>query len=292
MADIVFVGVTTGSSLAGRAMAAWQPLLGPGWGLRGVDIGLGAADGTYLRLLGDLLRDDSVAGAVITTHKARVFRAGQALFARLDPLALACEEVNAIRRYGGGLLGWARDPVSVGRVADRIWPRSEGQVICLSAGGTAVALARRLGTTRPGVRFACADRDPAAVGHLARLAPGPVDGYTGAGPWDDLISAAPPGSLIVNATGMGKDRPGSPVTSQARFPPHSVIWDLNYRGDLQFLRQARRQAPGSQLQVNDGWQLFCHGWAAALTPILGLPEDDTLGDQFARAAQSLRPAAG
>jgi shikimate 5-dehydrogenase len=292
MADVVFVGVTTGSSLVHRAMPAWRPLLGSSCGLRGIDIGLGAADDAYVRLLGGLLGDDGVAGAVITTHKARVFRAGRALFTRLDPLALACEEVNAVRRTAAGLHGWARDPVSAGRVADRIWPDAEGQVICLGAGGTAVALARHLLITRPRVRFACADPDGAAVGQLARLAPRPVAGHVGAGHWDDLVSAAPPGSLIVNATGMGKDRPGSPITGQARFPAGAVVWDLNYRGELQFLSQARRQERSGRLQVHDGWQLFCHGWAAALTPILGLPDDDALGDQFAEAARSLRPGTG
>ena len=91
---------------------------------------------------------------------------------------------------------------------------------------------------------------------------------------------------------MGKDRPGSPIRSQARFSAGAVVWDLNYRGELQFLSQARLQARSGQLQVHDGWQLFCHGWAAALAPILGLPDDDALGDQFAEAARSLRPGSG
>jgi shikimate 5-dehydrogenase len=103
--------------------------------VRGVDIALDADDETYVRFLRDLLTDDSAAGAVITTHKVGLFRAGRILFAGLDPLALACEEVNAIRRTPDGLRGWARDPVSVGRVADQIWPESEGEVVCLGAGG-------------------------------------------------------------------------------------------------------------------------------------------------------------
>ncbi len=295
MAGILFVGVTTGSSLVHRALSAWQPLLGQACSLRGADIPLGADGETYLSLLDDLRRANGVAGAVVTTHKVRLLRAGRARFAWLDPLALACQEVNAIRRAGGGLRGWARDPVSVGRVADRIWPATGlpgagRDVICLGAGGTAVALAYHLCTSRARVRFTCADPSRAAIGQLARLARRPVDGHVGDGPWDDLVSAAPPGSLIVNATGMGKDRPGSPVTSRVRFPSQSVIWELNYRGDLRFLDHARRQAAGSGLQVHDGWQLFCHGWAAALTAVLGLPDDDSLGDRFAGAAQSLRPA--
>ena len=96
MADVVFVGVTTGSSLAHRAMPASQPLLGSACGLRGVDIGLDADDETYVRLLDELRGDDSAAGAVITTHKVRMFRAGRGHFSYLDPLALACEEVNAV----------------------------------------------------------------------------------------------------------------------------------------------------------------------------------------------------
>ncbi len=97
------------------------------------------------------------------------------------------------------------------------------------------------------------------------------------------------GSLIVNATGMGKDRPGSPLTSGARFPTRAVVWELNYRGELEFLAQARLQARDARLRVHDGWQLFCHGWAAALTPILDLPDEEQLGDRLAKAARPLRP---
>jgi shikimate 5-dehydrogenase len=174
-------------------------------------------------------------------------------------------------------------------VVDRLWPGGEGEVLCLGAGGTGVALARHLVSTRPHVRVVCADPDPAAVEQVVRLAPGAVTGHVGHGPWDHLVDEAPSGSLVVNATGMGKDRPGSPVTDDVRFPPGSVVWELNYRGDLRFLHQARKQAEQSHLRVDDGWQLFCHGWAAALSAVLGLPDDPELGDQFCDAAQPLRP---
>jgi shikimate 5-dehydrogenase len=292
MADIVFVGVTTGSSLVHQAMPMWQPVLGVPCTVRGVDIGLDADDDTYVRFLNGLRGDDSAAGVIITGHKVKMFRAGRALFNALDPLALACQEVNAIRRTDDGLAGWARDPVSVGRVTDHIWPDSAGQVICLGAGGTALALACHLFATREPVQFICADPDHGAVEQLTRLARYPIVGHVGNGPWDDLVNSASPGSLIVNATGMGKDRPGSPITSGAQFPSRAVVWELNYRGDLQFLDQALRQAQRSQLQVHDGWQLFCHGWAAGLTVVFDLPDDDTLGDRFAAATDSLRPRLG
>jgi shikimate 5-dehydrogenase len=290
MTDVLFVGVTTASSLIHRAMPAWQPLLPTRCGVRGVDIPLGAGREVFTALLERIRGDESVAGAVVTSHKISLYQAGLLRFAWLDPLAVACEEVNTIRRTPAGLHGWARDPVSVGRVVERIWPGDAGQAVCLGAGGTARALARYLGMARPGARFDCADTDAAAVQRLTGLAGWPVTGYAGSGPWDHLVGTAPPGSLIVNATGQGKDRPGSPTTEGVLFPPRSTVWDLNYRGDLAFLRQARCQAAAAGLRVHDGWQLFCHGWAAALTAILGLPEDGRLGDRFAEAAHALRPA--
>ncbi len=216
--DVVFVGVSTGQSLVHRVWPVWQPLLGTTCGVRGTDLGLGVGDEDYVGLLERLRNDESAAGAVITAHKVRVYAAGEACFARLDPLSLACREVNAIRRTTGGLWGWARDPISVGRVVDRIWPSREGQVVCLGAGGTARALAHHL-AARAEVEFVCADRDPAAVGELVRRLAGRAVGHVGEGPWDDLVGSAPPGSLVVNATGMGKDRPGTPISDGARFPP-------------------------------------------------------------------------
>jgi len=48
--------------------------------------------------------------------------------------------------------------------------------------------------------------------------------------------------------------------------------------------------PRYGLQVHDGWQLFWHGWAAALTAVPGLPDDGSPGGRFAGAARPLRPA--
>jgi shikimate 5-dehydrogenase len=257
--------------------------------VRGIDIGLDADDDVYIRFLGRLCDDVNAAGAVVTGHKVKMFQAGRSYFRTLDAVALDCGEVNAIRRTDDGLLGWGRDPVSVGRVADRIWPRTVGHVVCLGAGGTALALAHHLITTREHVHFVCADPDRSAVARLARLTRQDIAGHVGNGPWDEIVASAPPGSLIVNATGMGKDRPGSPITNTTRFPPGSVVWELNYRGDLAFLEHARSEACHSHIAVHDGWELFCQGWAAALTAVLDL-DDDELGDRFAAESLPIRPS--
>ncbi len=287
MADVVFVGVSTGQSAVHQVWPTWQPLLGTTCGLRGADLRLAADDGSYVGLLDRLRQDDRVVGAVVTAHKTRIFEAGKDCFSHLDRLSLACREVNSIRRTDAGLWGWARDPISVGRVVDRIWPKRRGRVVCLGAGGTARALVHHL-ATRPRVELVCADRDRAALRELVRQGAGRVVGQCGEGPWDDLVASSPPGSLVVNATGLGKDLPGAPTSEAVRFPDRAVVWELNYRGELEFLRQARRQAGTAHLAVHDGWRLFCHGWAAALTVVLDLADDAELGDRFAQAAARFR----
>ena len=82
---------------------------------------------------------------------------------------------------------------------------------------------------------------------------------------DRLLGAMPPGSLIVNATGMGKDRPGSPISDRGRFPKDAVAWDFNYRGNLLFLEYARAQG----VRAVDGWEYFLHGWSQIMARVLG-----------------------
>jgi shikimate dehydrogenase len=98
---------------------------------------------------------------------------------------------------------------------------------------------------------------------------------------DELVCLLPPGSLVINATGMGKDTPGSPVTDAAEFPESGLVWELNYRGDLQFLRQALNQSERRRLGVHDGWRYFIHGWATVIEEVFDLRIDD---DQLARLA--------
>jgi shikimate dehydrogenase len=289
--EVWFVGVKTAGSLIHRALPLWRELLPEPCEVRGVDLEPGSPGASYVELLEELRSSpERVAGAVVSVHKVGMFEAGHQLFADLDPIARACEELNAVRRAGSDLHGYARDPISVGRVVDRIWPRREGDVVCIGAGGTARALIHHLLAIRAEpVRIVCVDRSEAALGEATRLAPRPIVARAGDGPWDELIAAAPPGSLIVNATGLGKDRLGSPITERARFPEGAVVWELNYRGELHFLDHARAQAAGAGLEVHDGWDLFCHGWAAALGAVLELDDDPELGERFAAAAATVRP---
>ncbi|WP_436521420.1 shikimate dehydrogenase family protein [Actinoplanes sp. HUAS TT8] len=293
MSTVWFVGVSTGQSLINQAFPLWMGDLGRDVRLVGRDLPLGAPPESYRALVGELRDDGDALGAVITSHKLAVLRAARDLIGGLDPLATECGEVNTLRKEAKTLFAYARDPLSTGRVVDEIWPSGE-QVICLGAGGTAIALGRHL-LSRPELpkRLIFADRDAAAGRHLrdvlepwADRSGVVLDVLTGPGPWDEPVESAPPGTLVVNATGLGKDRPGSPVSARVRFPGGAVVWELNYRGDLAVLRQARER---DDLIAYDGWGLFCHGWAAALGPILGLADEVATARRFAELAAPLRP---
>ncbi|WP_326558207.1 hypothetical protein [Micromonospora sp. NBC_01796] len=289
-----FVGVSTAESTVNHAFPIWMADLGLDVRLVGRDLPLGAPAVLYRTLVEELAADSGSLGAVITSHKVALLAGAGDLIGRLDPLAAECGEVNALSRRSEGLAGFARDPVSVGRVVDRIWPDGE-QVVCLGAGGTAIALGRHLlARPVPPTRLVFTDRHGGAVDHL-RSVLGPwaadrrvrLEAHVGAGPWDGPVERSPAGTLVVNATGLGKDRPGSPLSPVAAFPPGAVVWELNYRGDLSVLRQARRT---DGVAVHDGWELFCHGWAAALGPILDLPGEAHTADRFAALAAPLRSA--
>jgi shikimate 5-dehydrogenase len=107
---------------------------------------------------------------------------------------------------------------------------------------------------------------------------------------DAIAAALKPGSLIVNATGLGKDAPGSPLSDAVVFPPQGIVWDFNYRGDLLFLDQARAQQEKRQLQVEDGWVYFIHGWTRVIAEVFDvqIPASGPGFDELSRIAASVR----
>jgi len=107
---------------------------------------------------------------------------------------------------------------------------------------------------------------------------------------DALLGKLKPGSLVMNATGLGKDAPGSPLTSTGRFPEQGFAWDFNYRGDLVFLDQARAQKKQRHLTVEDGWVYFIHGWTRVIAEVFAvdIPVDGPPFDEISRIAKEAR----
>jgi shikimate 5-dehydrogenase len=262
-----------------RAFPRWAAVLGLNATVRGVDLPRGSGPADFRAAVAAVRADRDCLGAVVTSWKSALFAAAAEDFDELDPRAVECREINAIRHSNGRVLGSARDPVSVGRVVDGIWPDLDADLLCLGSGGTAIALARHLRERGQRGRTTFLDRDPDRAEHFTEVAGVPALAHQG--PYDEWVRAQHPGALIVNATGSGKDGDAEPVTEHVEFPTESVFWDLNYRGDLRTLAAARRQRETRGVTAHDGLILFCHGWAAALTAVLALPEDPELAEAFA-----------
>jgi shikimate dehydrogenase len=304
---LAFIGVTTRNSSIMRIWPRWREVLGLGADVElvGRDIAVGAPPQTYRQALRELIGDPGAVGALITTHKIGVYQAGRDLLAGVDELAELCGEVSCLARRDGGLYGWAKDPVAAGRTLEGLLSPSHfrdggGHVLCMGAGGsgTAIALyllARRPGRDHPG-RVVVTDRSPERLDRLRaileRVDHDSTVELAEADRHEQLLEDLPPTSLVVNATGMGKDVEGSPLGDAAPFPEKSVVWELNYRGELDFLHQARAQAEERRLTVEDGWTYFINGWSSVTEEVFQRPISDQDLRVLAAEAEFARPEGG
>ncbi len=101
---------------------------------------------------------------------------------------------------------------------------------------------------------------------------------------DAILAKMGEGSLIINATGLGKDRPGSPLTNAAQFPKNGLVWEINYRGDLLFMHQAQAQAAEKNLHVEDGWKYFIYGWTQVIAEVFDVKIEGKVLDELDRIA--------
>jgi len=294
-----FVGVSTGGSSISRVFPIWARELGLDAAIEGVDLPLDVGSEGCRETVVKIVGHPDVRGAVVTTHKTKLFEHTADLFADLDPYARLCREISCIAVRDGQAHGWAKDPVTARRVVeDMLGPGAmPDAAVCFGAGGAGLAISVALLGTSPGPsRLTLIDTVPSrldlarsvheGLGTVSRL-----DCRSTSEPWeaDDLLRRLPPGSLVINATGMGKDLPGSPLSGGARFPSHGIVWDLNYRGELSFLQLARSQQEGSDLRVFDGWRYFLHGWAEATAEVFALSITPNRFERLASLAEPKEP---
>jgi shikimate 5-dehydrogenase len=290
---LYFIGVTTGRSSIRTVFPRWAQALGLGdVPLVGVDLPVHAPRADYRRIVEFLAADPQSAGALVTTHKLDLYAACTDLFAEIDPLARLMGEVSCLAKPEGALVASAKDPITAGLALDTIappgsWAAAPADAFVMGAGGSAIAISWYLtrperGADRP-ARIVVTDPDRGRLAALRRVhdelgtdVPVECRPIDGAPDNDALLAGLAPGSLVVNATGLGKDAPGSPLTDAARFPAGAVSWDLNYRGELVFLDQAR--AAGAR--VHDGWEYFLHGWTRVIAEVFQV-EIPTSGPRFA-----------
>lgn len=298
-----FVGVTTGSSSIMKVFPLWADILGlPTRTLVGHDLPMDATPAQYRAMVEQIRDDPHHRGALVTTHKMNVYAAASDLFDELDPFAVSCSEISSIAKRGSRLSGRAKDPITVDLALNDFLPadhfaRTGAEVVVLGAGGSGTALSWALAERADAPsRVIVTARDDAKLEHLREVhrQHGTRDGFieyvrTDA-PADAaaIVAEAPPGSLFVNATGLGKDRPGSPLPDEVVFPEDAYVWEFNYRGSLEFLHQARAQEAARGLHVVDGWRYFIHGWSQVVADVFELDLTPEIVERLAEAAEGVR----
>jgi shikimate dehydrogenase len=270
-----FIGVTTGKSSIMKVFPLWMKVLRKeDVVIEGVDCKIHDDPEKYRCAVAQIKYDPLSLGALVTTHKIDLLTAARDMFDYLDPYATITGEVSSISKLEGRLEGHAKDPITSGASLDAIigkdyFARTGGEVLCFGAGGSAIATLLHLINKkdrgdRPR-RFTFVNRSPGRLDHAREMVNAlntdieieyicnPDPGVN-----DQIMEKFPPKSVIINATGMGKDTPGSPITWEGKFPLESIAWEFNYRGELDFFHQALAQVDNRHLKAEGAPNKSCN----------------------------------
>ena len=300
-----FIGVTTGKSSIMKVFPLWMKVLGhEEVVMEGVDCKIHDDPEVYRRAVAQIKYDPRSLGSLVTTHKIDLLTAARDMFDYLDPYAIITSEVSSISKLDGRLEGHAKDPLTSGASLDAIiekdyFAKTHGDVLCFGAGGSGVAtLLHLINKKDKGDRpkkFVFVNRSQGRLDHAKEMVGGlhtdiEIEYACNADPLvnDKIMEKFPPYSIIINATGMGKDTPGSPITWQGKFPVNSIAWEFNYRGELDFLHQALAQVESRKVIVEDGWLYFVHGWTQVVAQVLHFELTPALFDELNKAAATVR----
>jgi shikimate 5-dehydrogenase len=301
-----FVGVTTGKSSINKVFPLWMDVLGrPEVVLEGIDHKIHDDPEAYRATVAQMKYDPNSLGALVTTHKLDLFAAAEDMFDYFGPYAQVTRELSSISKRGVRLEGHAKDPITAGLSLDHIieegyFGRTGGHILSLGAGGSALATLLHLinkpnKADRPD-RFVAINRSAGRLEHMRDMVSRydtdiEVEYIQSSDPSrnDKVMEQMPEGSIIINATGMGKDTPGSPITDDGLFPRNSIAWEFNYRGELDFMHQALRQVESRNVRVEDGWVYFVHGWSQVVGQVLDIKITPELFAQLDKAAATTRP---
>jgi shikimate 5-dehydrogenase len=291
-----FIGVSTTNSSINKVFPKWSELLDLNAELKGLDIPIGSTPAKYREAIIEMQSDSSCVGALVTTHKIALFDSAKELFSSFDQFASACGEISCVKIVDGKVEGAAKDPITAGLAIEEFLPRgyfkNGADALIFGDGGAATAIAWYLtGLADPPRKIHFFGIDSNRLDHLTKVIasrPGSdlvVTHTSSATLVSKILNSLNSGSLIINATGMGKDIPGSPMPDGVSFPKGSVIWELNYRGSLEFLKQAQSEALHSELKVYDGWRYFIHGWSSVVAEVFDIKLTPELMVQLSEAAE-------
>lgn len=300
-----FIGVTTRKSSINMVFPLWMDVIGkPEVVLEGIDHAIHDEPENYRKTVAQLKYDPLSLGGLVTTHKMNVYSAAKDMFDYFDPYAETTAELSCISKNDGQLRGHAKDPITAGLSLEAIidpgyFGMTGGYVLCLGAGGSAVAtllylINKEHLADRP-EKFIAVNRSPGKLDHMRDMVAKfetdiEVEYVHNSDPSknDELMAKLPEHSIVINATGMGKDTPGSPITNAGVFPQNGIAWEFNYRGELDFMHQALAQVDSRNLQVEDGWVYFLHGWSQVIAEVLHVDLTPELFKELDKSASTVR----
>jgi shikimate 5-dehydrogenase len=301
-----FIGVTTGISAIMKIFPEWAKYFQLGdCQIKGMNFPLNTERGAYREAVNFIKNDPYAVGALVTTHKINLLKACRDLFDSLDPYAALLGEVSCISKNGDQLVGHAKDAITAelalkAIIGEGYWQRTHAELLCLGAGGANVALTtclmQRTNGDKPSkiiVTDKSEDRllEMEAVHQKIKLNTEiQYKLVKNVSDTEGVVEGLKQGSVIANGTGMGKDTPGSPLSDTTIFPKNGVVWEYNYRGDLQFLAQAKRQQTTQNLTIADGWVYFIHGWTRVLAETfhVDIPTTGGMFEELSRIAAQYR----
>lgn len=299
---IYFIGVTTGRSSIMKVFPRWAQALGlKDAVIKGIDFKPHSEPEAYREAVAFIKEDPLSLGALVTTHKIDLYNSCKDLFDYMDPFAGELGEISCISKKDGQYRAHAKDPISSGLaleafVPENYWKDHGGEVLLLGAGGASLAMSvyftqERFGENVP-KRIVIANRSLPRLEEARRILEGRNERVSfefihnpSPDKNDATLAALPPYSLVVNATGLGKDGPGSPLTDACSFPENSLVWEINYRGDLVFKEQALAQREEKKLLIEDGWTYFIHGWTQVVSEVFQVPIEGEVLENLSRIAK-------
>ncbi len=300
-----FIGVTTKQSSIMKVFPLWMKTLGREEVIiEGIDCKIHDEPENYRKAVAQIKYDPLSLGALVTTHKIDLLTAARDMFEYLDPYAQITDEISSISKLEGRLEGHAKDPITSGASLDAIidkdyFVRTGGEVLSFGAGGSAIATLLHLINKkdkgdRPR-RFTFVNRSQGRLDHAKEMVSSletdiEIEYFQNSDPAvnDRIMEKFPPHSIIINATGMGKDTPGSPITWEGKFPMNSIAWEFNYRGELDFMHQSLAQVESRKVFVEDGWLYFVHGWTQVISQVLHFELTPALFDELNKVASTVR----
>lgn len=301
-----FVGVTTKKSSIMNIFPLWMEVLGhSNVKIYPYDLRIHDESGNYRRAVARIKYDSGCYGALVTTHKMDLYSAAKGMFEYLDPYAKLLHEISCISKNKGDKLeGHAKDPLSSGAAHDyfikkKYYGENGAHVLIFGAGGSSIATILHLVNKknkddRPS-KIVVVNRSKEKLNHLKKIINRlktdiEIEYICNTSPEvnDSIMAKLPAYSVVVNATGMGKDTPGSPITDKGLFPENGWAWEFNYRGELDFMHQAEAQIKTRGVKIEDGWLYFIHGWTQVIFQAFHIQMTEGIFNKLKEIAGTLR----